>query len=241
MTGRLVSRLKANAGRLVAIVLVVGVFVFVLPRVANYHEVWEIITGLSTRDMAALVLVSLLNLATFAPPWMAAFPGPLVPARPRALDGLDGGLERAARRRCRGHRPLLLDAAALGLRRRAGRGRHRRDHGLERLRERHLRRGRRGRPGRRRRVARPADDGRADRHRRADRGDRAVHARAAGRRQRDPRRPPGRAAVEPPGAAHPPARGRGLGSAAGRLPPRGHRPAAAPLAVRSRSARWPAT
>ena len=75
MTGRIVSRLKANAGRLVAIVLVVGVFVFVLPRVANYHEVWEIISGLSTRDMAALVLVSLLNLATFAPPWMAAFPG----------------------------------------------------------------------------------------------------------------------------------------------------------------------
>ena len=74
MTG-LVSRLKANAGRLVAIVLVVGVFAFVLPRVANYHEVWEIITGLSTRDMAALVLVALLNLATFAPPWMAAFPG----------------------------------------------------------------------------------------------------------------------------------------------------------------------
>ena len=36
MIGRLVSRLKANAGRLVSIVLVVGVFVFVLPRVGGW-------------------------------------------------------------------------------------------------------------------------------------------------------------------------------------------------------------
>ncbi len=189
MTGRLVSRLKANAGRLVAIVLVVGVFVFVLPRVANYHDVWEIITGLSTRDMAALVLVALLNLATFAPPWMAALPGPFVPARPRALDGLDGGLERAAgRRRRRASASPTRCCARWGF-------------GVEQVAV--------GTAATtvwnafanvifavagvvaladRRRVAPAADDRRADRHRRADRRDRAVRARAAGRRQRDPRR-----------------------------------------------------
>ena len=57
MTG-LVSRLKANAGRLVAIVLVVGVFAFVLPRVATTARSGTIITGLSTRDIAALVVVA---------------------------------------------------------------------------------------------------------------------------------------------------------------------------------------
>jgi uncharacterized protein (TIRG00374 family) len=72
---RVVARLKANAGRLVAVVLVIGVFAFVLPRVADYGEVWEIISGLSGAEVAELVAVATLNLATFAPPWMAAFPG----------------------------------------------------------------------------------------------------------------------------------------------------------------------
>jgi uncharacterized protein (TIRG00374 family) len=75
VTGRIVSLLKANAGRLVAIVLVVGVFVFVLPRVADYGEVWSIVSSLSSLDVLALIAVAILNLATFAPPWMAAFPG----------------------------------------------------------------------------------------------------------------------------------------------------------------------
>jgi uncharacterized protein (TIRG00374 family) len=69
------SRLKANAGRAIALVLVVGVFVFVLPRVADYGEVWRIVSGLGAADVALLLGVALLNLATFAPPWMAALPG----------------------------------------------------------------------------------------------------------------------------------------------------------------------
>jgi putative heme transporter len=75
VTGRVVSLLKANAGRLVAVVLVVGVFAFVLPRVADYGEVWSIVSSLSSREVVALIAVAVLNLATFAPPWMAAFPG----------------------------------------------------------------------------------------------------------------------------------------------------------------------
>ena len=75
MIRRLLARLKANAGRLVAVVLVVGVFAFVLPRVADYGAVWDVVSGLSTRDLAALVAAAVLNLLTFAPPWMAALPG----------------------------------------------------------------------------------------------------------------------------------------------------------------------
>jgi putative heme transporter len=75
VAARLLSALKANAGRLVAVVLVVGVFAFVLPRVADYGDVLDAIKGLSTLGTASLVIAALVNLATFAPPWMAAFPG----------------------------------------------------------------------------------------------------------------------------------------------------------------------
>ena len=48
MVARIVSFAKAYGGRLVAVVLVVGVFAFVLPRVADYGDVWDAIAGLST-------------------------------------------------------------------------------------------------------------------------------------------------------------------------------------------------
>ena len=69
------ERVKANAGRVAAIALVIGVFAFVLPRVANYGDVWDALGGLSSGGAAALAVVALINLATFGPPWMAAFPG----------------------------------------------------------------------------------------------------------------------------------------------------------------------
>ena len=43
MVARIVSFAKAYGGRLVAVVLVVGVFAFVLPRVADYGDVWDAI------------------------------------------------------------------------------------------------------------------------------------------------------------------------------------------------------
>ena len=68
------GRVRANAGRAIALVLVVGVFAVVLPRVADYGEVWRIVSGLSGGNVVALAAVALLNLATFGPPWMAALP-----------------------------------------------------------------------------------------------------------------------------------------------------------------------
>ena len=59
----------------VAIAVVAATFVFVLPRIADYRDVWGVVKGLSWTDVALLTGVTLLNLATFAPPWMAALPG----------------------------------------------------------------------------------------------------------------------------------------------------------------------
>jgi putative heme transporter len=55
--------------------VVVGTFVFVLPRVADYGDVWGVVKELSWPQIALLVGATLLNLATYAPPWMAALPG----------------------------------------------------------------------------------------------------------------------------------------------------------------------
>jgi putative heme transporter len=72
---RLRGGARKRAGQLVGLVLVVAVFGVVLPRVANYGAVWGVIEGLSSRDVALLVGAAIVNLLTFAPPWMAALPG----------------------------------------------------------------------------------------------------------------------------------------------------------------------
>ena len=75
------ARKKRRSGRarvigIVASVAVVGgVFVFALPRIADYREVWEVVKTLSLEWVVALVLVALLNLATYGPPLVAALPG----------------------------------------------------------------------------------------------------------------------------------------------------------------------
>jgi putative heme transporter len=75
MAGPLAVRVKANAARVVAVVFVVAVFAFVLPRVADYGDVRDALENLGTGGTAGLAVVALINLATFAPPWMAALPG----------------------------------------------------------------------------------------------------------------------------------------------------------------------
>jgi putative heme transporter len=57
------------------VVLIVVVFVFVLPRIANYGQVWEVVQDLTWEQIGALLLATLANLATYAPPWQAALPG----------------------------------------------------------------------------------------------------------------------------------------------------------------------
>src|SRR3989304_5262751 len=70
---------KRNRRRLLgggfAVAVIAAVFVFVLPRIADYREVWEVIKGLSWKDGLLLLAATVLNLATFPPAWMVALPG----------------------------------------------------------------------------------------------------------------------------------------------------------------------
>jgi putative heme transporter len=59
----------------VGIAVVVATFAFVLPKIADYRDVWGVVKTLSWKDFAFLAGATALNLVTFAPPWMAALPG----------------------------------------------------------------------------------------------------------------------------------------------------------------------
>jgi putative heme transporter len=50
-------------------------FAYFLPQIADYRDVWGVLKGLSWPWIAALAAATLLNLATFAPPWQVALPG----------------------------------------------------------------------------------------------------------------------------------------------------------------------
>jgi uncharacterized protein (TIRG00374 family) len=62
-------------GIVVAVVVIVGVFLFILPRIADYSAVWDTIKGLSREQIAVLAAAEIFNILTFAPPFMAALPG----------------------------------------------------------------------------------------------------------------------------------------------------------------------
>ncbi len=57
------------------IAIVVATFVFFLPKLASYADVWDVVQTLSWQWIVALAAVTLLNIATFAPPWMVTLPG----------------------------------------------------------------------------------------------------------------------------------------------------------------------
>lgn len=59
----------------VALVVVGGVFLFVLPKIADYGTVWETITDLTWKQVAVLGAAVAINIVTFAPPFMVTLPG----------------------------------------------------------------------------------------------------------------------------------------------------------------------
>lgn len=61
-------------GIVLGIVVVVVTFAVVLPRIADYGQVWSVVKGLTWKQVLALAAATMLNLITFAPPWMAALP-----------------------------------------------------------------------------------------------------------------------------------------------------------------------
>lgn len=70
---------RTTVRRLAALALglgvVVGTFAFVLPRIADYRDVWEVVRTLTDGNLAGLVGATVVNVLTFAPSWMAALPG----------------------------------------------------------------------------------------------------------------------------------------------------------------------
>jgi putative heme transporter len=66
---------KRFLGGGLALVVVVAVFVFFLPRIADYRDVWSVLKTLDWQDALILTGATVINLVTFAPPWMAALPG----------------------------------------------------------------------------------------------------------------------------------------------------------------------
>jgi uncharacterized membrane protein YbhN (UPF0104 family) len=55
--------------------LIVGIFVGILPKIADYGDVWTTISGLTGMEMASILLVTVLNVLTYWPQMMASMPG----------------------------------------------------------------------------------------------------------------------------------------------------------------------
>ena len=69
------SRRRQLIGGGLALVVIVATFFFVLPRIADYRDVWDVVQTLTWDELLALAIVALANVLTYAPPWMAALPG----------------------------------------------------------------------------------------------------------------------------------------------------------------------
>jgi putative heme transporter len=59
----------------IGLVAVAATFLFVLPKIADYGDVWDAVKDLSGSQAGVLAGATLLNLVTFAPPWQSALPG----------------------------------------------------------------------------------------------------------------------------------------------------------------------
>lgn len=59
----------------VGLLLVVAIFAAIIPKFADYEDVWHYMTNLTAQDWAIIIVCTILNVATSGPPWMAAVPG----------------------------------------------------------------------------------------------------------------------------------------------------------------------
>jgi putative heme transporter len=62
-------------GGAVSVVIIGVVFAYLLPKIADYAQVWDVVKALSWGWIVALVVVTIANVLSNAPPWMAALPG----------------------------------------------------------------------------------------------------------------------------------------------------------------------
>jgi uncharacterized protein (TIRG00374 family) len=69
------KRLRRVLGAVASLVLVVGIFAFAIPRIADYSAVWSTIASLTPLELWSLVGAMLFNLLTYWLANMAALPG----------------------------------------------------------------------------------------------------------------------------------------------------------------------
>jgi uncharacterized protein (TIRG00374 family) len=73
---RLARGLTGPAGRIaLSLGVVVAVFAFALPQIADYSDAWALVQGMSSGEIAVLVVVGLANLLSYSALWVAALPG----------------------------------------------------------------------------------------------------------------------------------------------------------------------
>jgi putative heme transporter len=59
----------------VSVVFIAATFFYFLPKIADYRDVWGVLDDLTWPWVLALLGATLLNVLTFAPPWMVVLPG----------------------------------------------------------------------------------------------------------------------------------------------------------------------
>ena len=69
------SRRRQLVTAAIALAVIGLTFAFVLPKIADYGKVWHVVTSLSWLSILALAGATVLNIVTFAPPWMVCLPG----------------------------------------------------------------------------------------------------------------------------------------------------------------------
>ena len=69
------SRLRRGAFAALSLGIVVATFVYFLPTIANYGDVWDVVSQLTWPWVIALLAATIVNIATFAPPWQVTLPG----------------------------------------------------------------------------------------------------------------------------------------------------------------------
>jgi uncharacterized membrane protein YbhN (UPF0104 family) len=62
-----------------SVVVVGGIFIFAIPKIADYSSVWKAITAMTWLEITSLVLVTVFNVVTYWPQQTAALPGLTIP------------------------------------------------------------------------------------------------------------------------------------------------------------------
>jgi putative heme transporter len=60
---------------LISLVIVVGIFAFAIPKIANYGDVWRSVRSMTWLEITTLIAVSVLNILTYWPMMVASMPG----------------------------------------------------------------------------------------------------------------------------------------------------------------------